>query len=44
MTDLTRMGPFMAASQPRPAFVLYAVLYTLGLLGAAVWAFNRRDR
>lgn len=42
-TDLTRMGPFMVFSQPTPAFVIYAVLYTLGLLGAAVWAFARRD-
>lgn len=34
---------FMVASQPTPAFVVYAVIYTLLLLGLAMWAFGRRD-
>jgi Cu-processing system permease protein len=35
--------PFAVASQPSPAFVVYSVLYTLGLLAIGMWVFGRRD-
>jgi ABC-type transport system involved in multi-copper enzyme maturation permease subunit len=36
-------GPFALASQPTPAFIVYAGVYTLALLAAAIVAFGRRD-
>ena len=45
-TSLTRSfgaSPFGASSVPSDAFILYAALYTLAVLGLAVWAFSRRD-
>jgi ABC-type transport system involved in multi-copper enzyme maturation permease subunit len=36
-------GPLTVFSQPSPAMTLYAVAYTLLLLGAALWSFSRRD-
>lgn len=36
-------GPFAAASVPSPVFVVYAVVYTVGLLVAAMWVLERRD-
>jgi ABC-type transport system involved in multi-copper enzyme maturation permease subunit len=35
--------PFSIISQPTPAFVIYAIIYTLGLLLLTIWAFSRRD-
>lgn len=35
--------PFTVTNQPSFAFIVYAVLYTLGLLLAAMWAFSSRD-
>ncbi len=35
--------PFSIASQPTPAFVVYAGLYTLALLGAAIGVFSQKD-
>lgn len=37
------VSPFSLTSQPTPAFVVYSVIYTLGLLGMAMWAFSQRD-
>lgn len=37
------VGPFMVASQPNEAVVIYAVVYTLVLLLAALVIFARRD-
>ncbi|HZD10332.1 MAG TPA: ABC transporter permease subunit [Candidatus Binatia bacterium] len=36
-------GPFVVTSQPNNAVVVYALLYTLVLLLAALWVFSRRD-
>lgn len=36
-------GPFVVASQPNDAMIVYAVLYTAGLLSLALWVFSRRD-
>lgn len=36
-------NPFGTASVPSPAMVVYAGLYVLALLGAALWIFARRD-
>lgn len=36
-------GPFVVTSQPNDAVVVYAILYTLVLLLAALWSFSRRD-
>jgi Cu-processing system permease protein len=38
-----QVTPFSVTSQPTPAFVVYAVVYTLGLLVGAMVAFSRRD-
>lgn len=35
--------PFSVISQPSQAFVIYALIYTLVLLGAAMWSFSQRD-
>jgi ABC-2 type transport system permease protein len=40
---LGSLSPFSVTSQPTPAFVAYAALYTLAMLIAAMWAFSRRD-
>ncbi len=37
------VGPFATASVPSPAMVIYAVLYGVAALGAALWAFGARD-
>jgi Cu-processing system permease protein len=37
------VGPFATASVPSPAMIVYAVLYGLVALAAAVWIFQRRD-
>jgi ABC-type transport system involved in multi-copper enzyme maturation permease subunit len=37
------VSPFTAASAPSPAMVLYAALYIVVALGAAIYAFGRRD-
>jgi ABC-type transport system involved in multi-copper enzyme maturation permease subunit len=37
------VSPFSGVSVPSPAFVEYSVLYTLAMLGAAIWVFSRRD-
>ncbi|GAB4472096.1 MAG: ABC transporter permease [Anaerolineae bacterium] len=39
------VGPMggLIASRPSPAFLVYTAIYVLGLLGAAMWSFNRRD-
>lgn len=44
-TSLMNMmpSPFTVTSQPSFAFVIYALVYMLGLLLAAMWAFGRRD-
>ncbi|MEW5986076.1 MAG: ABC transporter permease subunit [Chloroflexota bacterium] len=36
-------GPFVVASQPSNAMIVYAVLYVLVLLALALWSFARRD-
>ena len=36
-------GPFVVASQPNDLMIVYAAIYTVGLLLAALWAFSRRD-
>ena len=36
-------SPFTAASPPSPVMVLYALIYTLVVMGMAVRQFNRRD-
>ena len=36
-------GPFSVVSQPSNAMIVYAVLYVLVLLLAALWSFSRRD-
>jgi ABC-type transport system involved in multi-copper enzyme maturation permease subunit len=36
-------GPFAVTSQPSDLMIVYAVLYTLGLLAFALWSFTRRD-
>jgi Cu-processing system permease protein len=38
-----QISPFSVTSQPSPAFVVYAAIYTLALLGLAMWVFSRRD-
>ena len=40
---LGAISPFSTVSQPTPAFVAYAGVYVVALLGAAMWAFSRRD-
>lgn len=35
--------PFTMTNQPTPAFVIYAIIYTLGLLLGAMWFFSKRD-
>ena len=35
--------PFTVTSQPTPAFVIYAVVYTLALLVVTMVVFSRRD-
>jgi len=44
-SSLTNMmpGPLMVTSQPSFAFVIYALVYTVGFLLAAMWAFGKRD-
>ncbi len=37
------VSPFSVTSQPTPAAVVYAGVYTLALLLGAMWAFSRRD-
>lgn len=37
------VGPFVVTSQPNEAVVVYAILYTVGLLLLALWSFSRRD-
>lgn len=37
------VGPFVVTSQPNEAVVVYAVIYTVGLLMLALWSFSRRD-
>ncbi len=39
----TSFGPFGAASAPSGWVIVYAALFALGLLAAAVAVFNRRD-
>ncbi len=36
-------SPFVSTSVPSPAMVVYAVIYGLAALGAAVWVFRQRD-
>jgi Cu-processing system permease protein len=36
-------GPFTAASVPSPAFVIYAVIYSVGLLVVGILIIERRD-
>lgn len=36
-------GPFVVASQPSNAMIVYAILYVLLLLVLALWSFSRRD-
>jgi ABC-type transport system involved in multi-copper enzyme maturation permease subunit len=36
-------NPFALFSQPSNAMVVYAILYSLALLGVAVYFFSRRD-
>lgn len=38
-----QMTPFTVSSKPSAAFVIYAVIYIVGLLIAAMGAFSRRD-
>jgi ABC-type transport system involved in multi-copper enzyme maturation permease subunit len=42
-TGLDLPGPFFVVSQPSPLMTQYAILYTVGLLGIALWSFSRRD-
>jgi len=35
--------PFTVVNQPSPAFIVYAGLYVVGLLLAAMWVFTGRD-
>jgi ABC-type transport system involved in multi-copper enzyme maturation permease subunit len=42
-TLVSSVSPFSIFSQPTPAFLVYAITYTLVLLGLAVWTFSRRD-
>ena len=37
------VSPWSIVSQPTPAFLIYSILYTMALLGAAMWAFGQRD-
>ncbi len=37
------VGPFATGSVPSPAMIVYAMLYGLAALGAAIWVFQRRD-
>jgi ABC-type transport system involved in multi-copper enzyme maturation permease subunit len=36
-------GPFVVASQPSNLMIIYALIYTLAVLLAALWSFSRRD-
>jgi ABC-type transport system involved in multi-copper enzyme maturation permease subunit len=40
---LGSITPFSTTSQPTPAFVVYSAIYVIVMLGAAMWAFSRRD-
>jgi ABC-type transport system involved in multi-copper enzyme maturation permease subunit len=40
---LNQFTPFTVASEPTPAFVLYAAIYAAAMLVGAVWSFSRRD-
>jgi Cu-processing system permease protein len=42
-TGLDLPGPFFVVSQPSPLMTQYAILYTVILLGIALWSFSRRD-
>lgn len=37
------LTPFSVTSQPTPAFLVYAILYTLVGLFGAMWVFSKRD-
>jgi len=39
----SQLGPFALAIQPTPAFVAYAIVYTIALLIVAIVLFERRD-
>ncbi|MDX1416948.1 MAG: ABC transporter permease subunit [Candidatus Promineifilaceae bacterium] len=36
-------GPFAVSSQPSDMMIIYALIYTFGLLALAMWSFTRRD-
>lgn len=37
------VSPFTSTTQPSTAFVIYAIIYTVVLLGVAMWSFSQRD-
>lgn len=43
LTDLDMAAPFLSLSQPHERMLIYAVLFSLGLLALAMWLFTRRD-
>ena len=43
LIGLVSVTPFTAASEPSTLMIIYAGLYLLAALGAAVWRFARRD-
>ncbi len=41
--DAAFVSPFTSTTQPSTAFVIYAIVYTVALLGVSMWVFTEKD-